>query len=292
MVFLSPVWFLPPPDSEQRDHALHHQFTGTFSPLQAGECTLNGTLKLSLRREIAVRLLDYHRVVRARSPLLHGALAALSAGTVSRGLLFRLLTPLLMLQDESWKLQERFHWLEVVHDRVAMRPSGSTYSSRRKREDWRELLENIERMEAKTDKATFYSRGPRPDEAGATMQASERPTIHFDRDEDFLRRMQSSPEWIDLELLLRTAKALGIHLLLIDQPLNGLSSDRAGVTAAARREYYDRISRMAAAYRVPVKDFSAYEEDRTFFADLVHPSAKAWVFYDQALDEFYHRKRD
>ena len=59
----------------------------------------------------------------------------------------------------------------------------------------------------------------------------------------------------------------------------------------ARWAYYRRVSQLAAAYRVPLRDFSAYEEDRAFFMDLVHPSAEAWVHYDQTLAQFYGHQR-
>ena len=102
--------------------------------------------------------------------------------------------------------------------------------------------------------------------------------------------MQTAPEWGDLELLLETARGLGVRLLLVDQPINGRLSDEQGVTPKARQAYYRRVAQMAAAHRVPLRDFSAYEEDRGFFLDAVHPSAKAWVLYDQALAEFYQGK--
>ena len=38
-------------------------------------------------------------------------------------------------------------------------------------------------------------------------------------------------------------------------------------------------------------DFSDHEEDRFFFNDTGHPSAKAWIFYDHGIDDFYHTKK-
>lgn len=60
----------------------------------------------------------------------------------------------------------------------------------------------------------------------------------------FLRRMRAAPEWDDLELLLQTARGLGLRLR-VDQPINGLLGDAQGVTASARQAYYRQVAEAA-----------------------------------------------
>jgi len=80
---------------------------------------------------------------------------------------------------------------------------------------------------------------------------------------------------------------LQARVLLLDQPFNGLYSESCGVTARARGQYYAKVRSLAGRYGMSLSDFSAYEDDRSFFRDEVHPSALAWIYYDQALDGFY-----
>ncbi len=290
VVFLSPVWFLPGPELLQHDHAAHHQFAAAFSPLQTGRFVVDSPLHLPLKRQIAARLLDYSAVIQARSPLLDSALDSLRQPVWTRRCLLAAITPLVEMQNQVLLFQEQCYWSELASRHPALRPAVSAYKSRGKRMEWVRLEREVARMEAKRGPGTFYSEGAAPENSQKSVLAGL-PPEDSDQDPDFLRRMRTAPEWNDLELLLKASRQLGIHLLLIDQPINGLLSNRQGITPQARQKYYERVGRVAAAYRVPLRDFSAYEEDRTFFMDPVHPSAEAWVHYDQALDEFFGHKR-
>lgn len=290
VIFLSPGWFLPGLEPPQHDHAAHHQFAVTFSPLQTGRFAVDSPLKPPLKRQIAARLLDYDSVIRARSPLLSSALASLQRPAWTQNCWLAALTPLVKLQNRVLFFQEQCHWSELASHRSALRPAGSVYRPRGKRMEWTQLDRDVARMEIKRGPGTFYSQGVAPVNSSEPVLA-EHPPEAADQDPDFLRRMQTAPEWNDLELLLKASRQMGVRLLLIDQPINGLLSDRQGITPQARQKYYERINRLATAYRVPLRDFSAYEEDRAFFMDPVHPSAEAWVHYDQALEEFFGHKR-
>ncbi len=285
-VFLSPGWFLPRPETPQHDHEAHRQFAAAFSPLQTGRFAVDSPLTRPLKRQIAARLLDYDAVIQARSPLLRSALADLREPVLMRRCLLAAITPLVELQNQALLFQERCHWYELTRHHPSLQPAGSIYRPRGKRTEWVRLDREVARMEAKHGPGTFYSEG------NATEDPLELSLAEgVDQAPDFLRRMRTAPEWNDLELLLEASRQMGVRLLLIGQPINGLISDRQGITPQARRQYYERVSRVAVAYRVPLRDFSAYEEDRAFFMDPVHPSAEAWVHYDQALDEFFGHKR-
>ncbi len=289
-VFLSPVWFLPAPESERRSHEAHKQFAALFSPVQAGLLAVDSPLRRTLKRRIAARLLDYDQIIRERSPLLAMTLGDLRDASWSRRCLFTALAPLVEIQNQAMVLQERCHWSEVTRDRALLHRARTPYSSRRKRLEWNQLESDMDHMETKRDLSALYSRGVDP-ETLPELPRAHRTRVSQDQDAEFLRRMNASPEWTDLGLLLGVARDLGVRLLLVGQPINGLASDDSGITPQARREYYRRLSQTAAAYHVPLRDFSAFEEDRGFFMDLVHPSAEAWVHYDEALAQFFRPAR-
>ncbi len=285
-IFLSPSWFLPPPTGRAGNHPDHRQMAATFSPLQAGRLLVDSPLRLATKQAVAARLLDYDNVVRDRSILVHLALTGLEARPwVRRGQWFAVY-PLLKLQNRFLAWQDRCHLLALTCARPALKLAAPRYRSRHKTFEWARTLAEVTRAEAKRRRAT-----PGTGETFLAGAGELRRAARLDRDEDFLRRMAASPEWTDLDLLLRTLRELGARPVLVGQPINGPSSDGEGITPRARRQYYDRVQKVAAAYRVPLRDFSAYEEDPTFFLDLVHPSARAWVLYDQALAGFYHGKR-
>ena len=79
--------------------------------------------------------------------------------------------------------------------------------------------------------------------------------------------------------------------LFISQPFNGIYRNLGGTTRRSRQVYYDKLASTLADTAFPVRDFNDHEEDRFFFNDANHPSAKAWVYYDHAIDSFYHQSR-
>ena len=290
-VFLSPTWFLASSEPSVREHAAHRQFAAVFSPVQAGWLVTEASLDRPLKRRVTTRLLAYRSVVQARSPLLAFALqASQSRAWVARGL-FAATLPLLKLQDGVLNLQELWHWSELTDHHAAAWPANAFYRSRRKHPDWLLLDRDVDHRETKREHPTFYSREP-PSKPVPVLRDFQRLAAAASPDlgDETLHQMKGSPEWTDLKLLLASAHELGIHLLLMDQPFNGLFNDRQGVPLRVRQKYYERVRRLAVAYQVPLRDFSAHEQDRSFFLDAVHPSARAWVHYDQALSEFFLHK--
>ena len=280
-VFLSPGWFLPDPAATTTGRATPPPSSADRSTLQLNETLLNGDLPLALRRRIAARLLAREAVIRARSPLSALAVRCLAATSPTHRALFAALTPLFRLQNLCLSMQENIHWLGISREHRMTQPDACrrAYQIRHRWKGWARLQADVARAQAKG--------GAMP---AVRLAGVERGRPVSDRDADFLDRMQTAPEWGDLDLLLEAAPRLGVRLLVIDQPINGAWSDARGVTAAARQVYYRRIAQAAAAHKVTLRDFSTHEEDPTFFLDEAHPSAEAWVWYDQALAEFYRQK--
>ncbi len=108
-------------------------------------------------------------------------------------------------------------------------------------------------------------------------------------DAEFQATVNSSREWADLDLLLRTLREVGADPLIIVAPVNGAYFDYLGVSPEARAALYQRLHAAAAPYGISVVTFEDHDEDRTFSIDPAsHLSPKGWVYYDQALDAFYH----
>ena len=97
-----------------------------------------------------------------------------------------------------------------------------------------------------------------------------------------------SKEWDDLALLIRGLRELGADPMFISQPFNGIYRDMGGTSPQSRGVYYAKLEQTLRDAGIPLLDFSEHEEDRFFFNDTGHPSAKAWIFYDEGIDHFYH----
>ncbi len=108
-------------------------------------------------------------------------------------------------------------------------------------------------------------------------------------DAEFQATVNSSREWADLDLLLRTLREVGADPLIILAPVNGAYFDYVGVSPEARAALYKRLHAAAAPYGIPVVTFEDHDEDRTFSIDPAsHLSPKGWIYYNQVLDAFYH----
>jgi poly-D-alanine transfer protein DltD len=130
-------------------------------------------------------------------------------------------------------------------------------------------------------------------------RAGSQTRVHSDRDpepvgpekgpEAFAAGEQSAHEWIDFELLLRGLDELGARPLLLSIPIDGPYFDRFGVGREYRDLYYKKIRALAQAYHLPLIDFERHDEDEDFLVGHHdHLSDKGWLYYDKALDDFFH----
>jgi D-alanine transfer protein len=86
---------------------------------------------------------------------------------------------------------------------------------------------------------------------------------------------------------------LGAQPLVISQPIPGIYYDYVGISGQARLQYYSRLRALGAQYGVPVVDFENHDTDSYFVTDPnSHLSRLGWVYYDQALDAFFHGTLD
>ena len=280
VVFLSPSWFQVP----QLDPA---GFGFNFSPLQGSRIAFSGGLSAGLKRDYARRLLDYPDLV-AQFPLLKAALGCESGeGSVDR-LLLDVMGPLGWLQNRA--LDESDYgkvalWLRQ-HPLKGDGPPPPVPATI----DWDARTREADEHYSRQPALTSYSTGPR------TAWDDKRAQIFLDArhpelspEADYERICLSSKEWTDLDLLLRTARELDIRLLLICQPFNDDFWRLHGLTPRSSELFYRRLRAAVEPYQpTTLLTFPEAGTDPHWYVDSTHPTAKAWLFYDRALDTFYH----
>ncbi len=263
-ISLSPSWFFVPVINP-------HSYEGNFSLLAASEMVFGGDLDFALKRSIASRMLQFPPTL-ARSPLLQLALERLAAGAWLDRVAFCALWPMGKAENTVLDLQDHFEAL--VHILRQAKPALPRHSEML---DWSKLItEASEGAAADTDNK---------EEA----LGSDNETIRSGGEASFLARMEVAREWIDFELLLRVLSKIQARPLLLSMPIDGPSYDRAGVSRSARQVYYNKVRALAQRYNFSVIEFEEHDDDAAFFKGQdYHLSAKGWMFYNRALDDFFH----
>ena len=285
VVFLSPTWFAKEGVEEKAVEA------NLTSP-QLGAWLFGGTLSPSLREKIARRLLDYPESL-IEQPLLASAVRCLADPTFANRLEFALLTPLGLAQNVvSQRLEYCAILREMIenpssHDPKKSWATAPEMTSSANALDWARLAAQAEATDrARNDGATY----------SATLEVvperfrfqNFKVQAPGSRNGDFTSKVVVSKEFADLDLLVSVLNELQVDALFISQPFNGIYRDMGGTTRQGRQVYYDKVANALAHTGYPLLDFSDHEEDRFFFNDKGHPSAKAWIYYNQGIDRFYH----
>jgi D-alanine transfer protein len=263
-ISLSPSWFFVPVITP-------YSYEGNFSLLAASEMVFGTALDFELKRDIASRMLQFPHT-RATTPLLALALGRLASGTWLDRVAFYVLWPMGKAQNTVLDLQDHFEAL--VHILREAKPARPRHPEML---DWVKLIaeasENGAADADKKDKAL----GP-ADEA-----------FRSGDDAAFLARMDAAREWIDFELLLRVLSEIHARPLLLSMPINGALFDYGDVSRPAHETYYKKIRVLAQRYDFPLIEFEEHDNDPAFFdGHKYHLSAKGWMFYNRALDDFFH----
>jgi D-alanine transfer protein len=261
-ISLSPSWFFVPVITP-------YSYEGNFSLLAASEMLFGSALDFELKRDIASRMLQFPHT-RATTPLL--ALGRLASGTWLDRVVFYVLWPMGKTQNTVLDLQDHFEAL--VHILREAKPAPPRHPEML---DWVKLIaeasENGAADADKKDKAL----GP-ADEA-----------FRGGDDAAFLARMDAAREWIDFELLLRVLSEIHARPLLLSMPINGALFDYGDISRPAHETYYKKIRVLAQRYDFPLIEFEEHDNDPAFFdGHKYHLSAKGWMFYNRALDDFFH----
>jgi D-alanine transfer protein len=254
-----------------------------FSPLHAYEVAFSADLSLELKREVAVRMLDYPETLR-KYPLLNFALERLGEGSPASLALYYAILPLGKIQTLVLRLQDHWETIDYIQSQSDLKPN---VPRRKKTLDWDALLEQAgQNYQRRSDSNPF---GIENEEWVQQYSGDILQQKNILSDKWFLDFIATSKGWEDLDMLLRELKELGAQPLILSAPLHGPFYDYLGISAAARQSYYDKLPRVVSPYGVPLLEFADHDQDTQFLIDpLFHLSSVGWVYYAQALDAFYH----
>jgi D-alanine transfer protein len=263
-ISLSPGWFLKVKSGWEG-------YKANFSPIAASKMIFGTELDFELKRDIASHMLECPSTLEGR-PLLRFALRRLASGRWLDRLVFCALWPAGKLQTVWMAFQDHFAALSYIRDQIkpAPRPHPEVL-------DWSKLIAKVSETEP-TDSSNVKK-----------TPSFEALVIPGSRDVAFRNNMNASPGWKNLELLLRVLARVHARPLILSMPIGGNFYDRAGISRSAREDYYTKLRALVQRYHFPLVEFQAHDEDPAFLIrHESHLTAKGWMYYNRALDDFFH----
>lgn len=264
VVSLSPGWFLKPRSGWQG-------YEGNFSPMAVSEMIFGTVLDYRLKRDIASRMLECPSTLEGR-PLLRFALRCLASGNWLDRVIFCALWPAGKVQTSVLELQDHAAALNYIRHRIKPAPSRHSEAL-----NWSKLITKAGQT--------------KPIDTGKVKNVGkfDAQIIPGSRDAAFRRSLSASPAWTDLELLLRALARVQARALILSMPIAGDFYDDGGISRSAREEYYTKLRALVKGYHFPLLEFEAHDEDPAFLIrHQSHLTAKGWIYYDRALDDFFH----
>ena len=248
-------------------------YGGNFSLMAASEMVFGTALSFELKQQIASRMLGCPSNL-DKSPLLEFAVRLLASGRWLDRIVFYALWPIGKVQNTVLELQDHFTALGHILHKVKPAPQGHPEII-----DWPNLIAKVNALKPADEDKT---------EIPSSLDQQIAPGSH---DAAFRNRTDTAPGWTDVELLLQTLASVHARPLLLSMPFDGHSWDETGVSRSARDSYYNRLRALAQRYHFSLIEFKAHDEDPTFlYLHKSHLTAKGWIYYDRALDDFFHRR--
>jgi D-alanine transfer protein len=96
----------------------------------------------------------------------------------------------------------------------------------------------------------------------------------------------SSSEYGDLQLFLDVAHDLGIDVMLVSLPINGLWSDYTGLPRAEREGFAAKIRSIAGANNARLTDLTVNSYEPYYFYDTIHLGWRGWLDVTRACWDF------
>jgi D-alanine transfer protein len=244
-------------------------YAGNFSLPAASGTLFGNALGLNLKTEIAKRMLQFPETL-GKNDLLGLAAGCLASGRPLDRIILMAMWPLGKVQNIMLDLQDHFEAL------VYILGGGKSIPQ------W---LRPLSSHKVHTQRRTGG------DNRGTA--ATEPPdVIHPEKDVAFRARVTAASEWTDLELLFRTLTELGARPLILSMPIDPTFSAARGVSRSTHQVYYDRMRELAQRYHFPLVEFEEHDADPTFLiAHREHPTPKGWMYYNKALDNFFHKTK-
>jgi D-alanine transfer protein len=253
-----------------------------FSDLNANALAFNTALSLDIRQAAADRMLAYPATL-SGDPVLKFALEHLAERTPAGMALYYAALPLGEVHLQVLRLQDHWEILNYISQRPHLKPAVEEKPATL---NWDSLIRQATYEYAKEVGANPFGISDIYWQWFNDLIMADRNDLSDDK---FLEIMQTSLEWRDLDLLLKSLKELGAQPLLMTVPFHGKFYDFRGLSAEERATFYVMFRAAAKPYAIPVVTFEDHEYDTYFFLDTFdHPSPKGWVYYDRALDDFFH----
>ena len=263
---ISPGWFL----SEDTDVAYYE---GNFSTMQAMALIFSGEMSIGLKRDIACRMLEFPTTT-DNTWLLDFAVRRLVGDSRLDRMLYAAVVPLGKLQNAIGRGQDHLEAaLHILDEDEKLNP---TTKSVLRVLNWADILKGAGK--AVNAKAVSAKR---------SEVAKRKNTA--DRAKKFRLGLEKSDEWTDFKLLLRTCEELGAKPLFLCMPLEDIRLEVYGLGKESRLGFVERLQTMANEFSYPLMLFRDHETDPAFLFDFQdHLSGEGWLFYNKALDDFFH----
>ncbi len=280
LISISPAFFAP--GGLPQDH-----YAGNFSRLNAGDLLFSTDLSYDLRQSAAREMLRYPDTL-AQDPVLDFAARQLASPSPLAPLLYDAALPLGKLQTLILQLQDYWAVYSYIQSHPTLVPGAPQRTPATI--DWAALQTQAEQAYRKHADNNPFGIDNQTWLAMLAQSAHPGDDIpHVARDMEYDIDVAESPEWTDLDILLRELRQLGAEPLLLNIPIDGTYTQLVGMRPATRAAYYGKLTRMANSYGVPVLTFQDHDMDPYFLmGPLSHPSEKGWSYFDQAIDAFYH----
>jgi D-alanine transfer protein len=259
-ISLSPSSFLTPavkPDF----------YAGNFSLRAASGILFSHALDLNLKAEIAKRMLQFPDTL-GKDGLLRLAASCFASGRPLDRVVLMAMWPLGKLQNVLLDLQDHFEALVYILGGGKPVPNWLRPLSSQRMHLYKGSASNRREL----------------------MATGSLDTIQPAKDAEFRARVATASEWTDLELLFRALTELRAQPLILSMPIDVYVAP--GVSRSAHEAYYDRMRELARRYHFPLVEFEDHDADPTFLiARREHPTPKGWMYYNRALDNFFHKTK-
>lgn len=276
---MSPGWFF----TEAFDPKWYE---GNFSHLQAYQLAFSGDLSAELKHDIARRMLDYPKTLENQW-LLEFTLRRLAGGSMLDRGLYAVIWPLGQLENAIGRAQDHFEAALHILDEDAKLSAPSRRGLRAL--NWNSLVKRAAQFAVNNTAV----QAKRNEVVKKRQNFSNTHVTKAAQTQNFVKMVKNAKEWTDLELLLRVFGELGAQPLLLSMPVEDIRLDVYGVSPEARTAYLRRLDETAARYDVALLDFREHQKDPAFLVDFLdHLSPQGWLYYNKALDDFYHERED
>jgi D-alanine transfer protein len=273
---LSPQWF-------NNGGIAQNTFAANFSALQAYKLLFNSSLTVQTKKALSERLSQFNEV-KQTYPILEGLLKYYDRSDPESRLMEAFYWPIARVEMASLEIQDTLKTIKVIQQlSVKEIAKNASDKSRRTLPDWPIMQEKATADVEKNENNNPFG-------VNNNFFKKNIPNLNKLKNSSVKGRLYPSPEYSDLNLLMRVLKDEGAEPIFLIQPVNGSWYDFTGFPKQQRQKYYSQVREMADRYGYALADFSGHEYDKYFMNDPSHPSEKGWLEIDETLDKFVHQK--